>query len=394
MIKRVGIKNFKSFKDIDTTLDIFSILVGPNNSGKTNFRRALLFLRGVAIGNTISESLLHACGTLLNIAYDDKSAIEFSLDIMIGSDVFYYTLIINKGDTDEAYYVENEKLYITASEENKKTLVMDNKKGKSKCKEMESKDFTAAEFDFQKTAISQLNDVKRHANFIALKRFLSYMWFFDFDPEAMKADVRYEPGKMLYDPLGYNITGTLFNIKDNHPEIFKQIKERLCAIISEIEDIDVKRRSEDNSLVLLFYEKNRKMPFLLTNVSDGVLRTLGVITAFLTPPPHPTVMFLEEVDKGIHFRRVRDIVAFLQSRIAIDEKNKRQIILTTHNPYLLDFIKPEQLIILERTDGATAMKRLPEMKDKVKVVKEFLEEGTPLGEMWYRGTLGGVPTNE
>ena len=175
MIKRVGIKNFKSFKDIDTTLDIFSILVGPNNSGKTNFRRALLFLRGVAMGNTISESLLHACGTLLNIAYDDKSAIEFSLDIMIGSDVFYYTLIINKGDTDEAYYVENEKLYITASEESKKTLVLDNKKGKSKCKEMESKDFTAAEFDFQKTAISQLNDVKRHANFIALKRFLSYM---------------------------------------------------------------------------------------------------------------------------------------------------------------------------------------------------------------------------
>ena len=131
--------DFKSFKDIDTTLDIFSILVGPNNSGKTNFRRALLFLRGVAMGNTISESLLHACGTLLNIAYDDKSAIEFSLDIMIGSDVFYYTLIINKGDTDEAYYVENEKLYITASEENKKTLVLDNKKGAELEKEAQMK---------------------------------------------------------------------------------------------------------------------------------------------------------------------------------------------------------------------------------------------------------------
>jgi AAA15 family ATPase/GTPase len=41
MLKRVSIQNFKSLKDVTLDLQKVNLLIGPNNSGKTNFLKAL-----------------------------------------------------------------------------------------------------------------------------------------------------------------------------------------------------------------------------------------------------------------------------------------------------------------------------------------------------------------
>ena len=43
MLKRVSIQNFKSLKDVTLDLQKVNLLIGPNNSGKTNFLKALEF---------------------------------------------------------------------------------------------------------------------------------------------------------------------------------------------------------------------------------------------------------------------------------------------------------------------------------------------------------------
>lgn len=399
MIKHISIKHFKSFKNIETTLANFSILVGANNSGKSNFKQALLLLRALAGGSTVMESLRSSCDTVLNVIYQEKDSkyknIEFNLDIVLTQpERKLYNYLINIMEQEEDFYIESEKLLISDEKQVNKALILDNKKGKTEYIEFGKTEFSHADFDNKKLAISQLNDVKLHTYFIALRNFFSYMWFFDFDPEAMKARATYEPGKILYHPAGFNIAGTLYNVKEKYPDTFKLIKERLSTIINEVTDINIIKRGEDNSLILLLFEKGKEMPFVPENVSDGVLRTLGIITAILCPAASPPLMFLEEVDKGIHFRRVRDIVGLLQSKIGTERTRQMQVVLTTHNPYLLDLIEAEQLIILERHKGETLMKRLSEMKDKMSIIKPALEEGTPLGEIWFRGTLGGVPPSE
>lgn len=399
MIRHISIKNFKSFKNIETTLANFSILVGPNNSGKSNFKQALLLLRTLAGGVTVIESLKNTCDTILNVIYQEKdskySNMEFNLEIELTQpEKKLYNYFIEIIEENEDFYINSEKLFISDEKQISKTLILDNERGKTRYIEFGKTEFSNADFDTKKLAISQLNDVKLHTYFISLRNFFSYMWFFDFDPEAMKAKATYEPGKILYHPAGFNIAGTLYNVQQKYPETFKLIKERLSTIINEISNIDIIKRDEDNSLILLFFEKDKNMPFVPVNVSDGVLRTLGIITAILCPAASPPLMFLEEVDKGIHFRRVRDIVSLLQSKIGTESVKQMQVILTTHNPYLLDLIEPEQLIILERQKGETLMKRLSEMKDKMEIIKPALEEGTPLGEIWFRGTLGGVPPSE
>ena len=396
MIRYISLNNFKSFKCVETSLANFSILVGPNNSGKSNFKRALLFLRSLATGNTVAESLKMSCDTIFNVIYQGEEAksnsMDFSLIIEFNEPIkkiYHYSINIVEENGD--FFIKSENLFLSDSLEGEKQPILKNDQGKTTFKEFDKTDWSNAEFEKHKIAISQLNDVNLHKYFLELRRFFSLMWFFDFDPEAMKEKTTYEPGRAtLYHPYGLNIAGTLYEIKQKYPESFKSIKERFSAIISEINDIDVIKRDEDNSLLLLFIEKGKETPFIPSNVSDGVLRTLGIITAILSPTP-PTLMFLEEVDKGIHFRRVRDIVSLLQSKMGSIDKKQMQVILSTHNPYLLDLIKPEQLLILERHKGETSMKRLSEMQNKMAIIKSFLDEGTPLGEIWFRGSLGGVP---
>ena len=45
MLKRVSIQNFKSLKDVTLDLQKINLLIGPNNSGKTNFLKALELLQ-------------------------------------------------------------------------------------------------------------------------------------------------------------------------------------------------------------------------------------------------------------------------------------------------------------------------------------------------------------
>ena len=395
MIRHISIDNFKSFKHIETSLANFSILVGPNNSGKSNFKRALMFLRALAFGSSISEALKVACDTIFNVIYQGEDAkydtMQFNLEIaldMPSKKIYHYSIIIKEENDD--FIIESEKLSLSDEGQSEKQPVLENIKGKTKFITFGHTEWSDATFENRKLAISQLNDVELHKYFIELRKFLYYMWFFDFDPEIMKAQASYEPGKILYDPFGRNIAGTLYDIQQNYPDAFKAIKSRFNAIINEIVDIDIIKRDEDNSLTLLFIEKGKAKPFVPFNVSDGVLRTLGIITAILSPIP-PPLMFLEEVDKGIHFRRVRDIVSLLKSKVGTNDTKQMQVILSTHNPYLLDLIQPEQLIILDRYKGETRMKRLSEMKEKMDIIKPSLEEGTPLGEIWFRGSLGGVP---
>ena len=54
MLKRVSIQNFKSLKDVTLDLQKVNLLIGPNNSGKTNFLKAL---EGHTIGVLTSRSV-------------------------------------------------------------------------------------------------------------------------------------------------------------------------------------------------------------------------------------------------------------------------------------------------------------------------------------------------
>ncbi|RLI41182.1 hypothetical protein DRO64_07910 [Candidatus Bathyarchaeota archaeon] len=117
------------------------------------------------------------------------------------------------------------------------------------------------------------------------------------------------------------------------------------------------------------------------NISDGSLRLLAYIAALYSGG---SLVVFEEPENNIHPH-------LLETIVDLARKAPCQVIITTHSPYLLDHVKPEEVYVVEKVNAETHVKRLSEMSE-IDRVKTFLEEGGSLGEAWYSGMLGGNPT--
>ena len=109
-------------------------------------------------------------------------------------------------------------------------------------------------------------------------------------------------------------------------------------------------------------------------------------------------MLLEEPEKGIHPRRIREVMDFI-FRLA-DEKDV-QIILTTHNEHVLDDFatRPESVFVFDKDEeGATYVRNLqtdiiePANQRNRELGLDDVDLTTNLSENWLHGLLGGVPS--
>jgi predicted ATPase len=104
---------------------------------------------------------------------------------------------------------------------------------------------------------------------------------------------------------------------------------------------------------------------------------------------------LEEPDRGLHprlFRDVQDAMYRLSYPDKFGESRQPvQVVATTHSPYLLDLYRehPEEVVLAHKLGGDVRFERLSDRPDLAEIL-----EGAQLGEIWYSGILGGVPTDK
>ena len=79
----------------------------------------------------------------------------------------------------------------------------------------------------------------------------------------------------------------------------------------------------------------------------------------------------------------------LETLIHLIRNSPSQVIIVTHSPYLLDYIRPEEVYLVEKPGRETLVRRLSKSRE-IEEVRRFLEEGGTLGEAWYSGIMGGT----
>jgi len=138
--------------------------------------------------------------------------------------------------------------------------------------------------------------------------------------------------------------------------------------------------------------RNSQQAIPAPDVSQGTLLALAILTLAYLPNP-PSVVGLEEPDRGIHPRLLREVRDALY-RLSYPEnygerRSPVQVIATSHSPYFLDLFKdhPEEIVIAEKVGEEARFLRLSERPD----LAELLEDAH-LGDVWYSGILGGVPS--
>jgi len=90
------------------------------------------------------------------------------------------------------------------------------------------------------------------------------------------------------------------------------------------------------------------------------------------------LLLIEEPETGIHARRAAVVVNLLRKLSeGVDGLPPTQVIVTTHSPYVLDFLKPEEVLLLRKdADGAAVASRMAD----VPLLDERLQEQF-LGEL-------------
>jgi predicted ATPase len=188
---------------------------------------------------------------------------------------------------------------------------------------------------------------------------------------------------------GYGLAGVFDRMRDDCPERFEALKRELPRWFQEYDDILFAVPAPGARSFALRTVYGAKIP--ARDLSQGTLLALALLAMAYLPNP-PSVIGLEEPDRGIHprlLRNIRDALYRLSyPESAGDARAPVQVIATTHSPYFLDLFKdhPQEIVIAQKHGDYATFERLSDRPD----IDQILD-GTSLGDVWYSGILGGVP---
>lgn len=112
-------------------------------------------------------------------------------------------------------------------------------------------------------------------------------------------------------------------------------------------------------------------------MSDGAMLLLAYL-AIIHDKNAPRLIMIEEPENGIHPKQLEYVVQMLASLTERDEPV--QVIITTHSPYVLDFVPRDAVRVFSRgPDGNVSVEAFHSFEG----ISDMLSKGMTLGEAWY-----------
>ena len=234
--------------------------------------------------------------------------------------------------------------------------------------------------DLRQLGIATLGALKQHPRISAFRRFIEGWYLSYFTPEAVQSLPSAAPQEHL-NIQGDNLSNVVQFMEREHPQRFQTILKKIANKIPGIEKIDTKK-TEDNRLLLRFNEKGFEDPFYVQQMSDGTLKVFAYLLMLEDPTP-PPFLCIEEPENGLYHKLLETLATEFREH-ATGHKDGSQIFITTHQPYFVDALAPKEVWILEKgEDGFSKIRRASEDP----FVNNLVEEGLPLGGLWYSDYL-------
>ncbi|MGI9228811.1 MAG: AAA family ATPase [Gammaproteobacteria bacterium] len=234
--------------------------------------------------------------------------------------------------------------------------------------------------DRRKPGIATLGSLKQHPKVSAFRRFIEGWYLSYFTPDAARGLPLAGPQKHL-NMHGDNLGNVVQFMKRDYPKRFKEILNKIAKRIPGISQIDTDT-SNDGRLLLSFNDKGFKDPFYAQQMSDGTLKMFAYLLLLEDPDP-PPFLCIEEPENGLYHKLLELLVSEFREH-ASREKGGSQVFVTTHQPYLVDALEPEEVWILEKgKDGFSTIRRASDDP----TVNSLVDQDLPLGGLWYSNYL-------
>ena len=234
--------------------------------------------------------------------------------------------------------------------------------------------------DRRKLGIATLGSLKQHPRISSLIKFIESWYLSYFAPDAARSLPLAGPQKHL-NVHGDNLGNVVQFMEREHPKQLQVILDRIADKIPGINQIKTEK-TPDGRLLLQFNDKGFEDPFYAQQMSDGTLKVFAYLLLLEDPTP-PPFLCIEEPENGL-YHKLLDSLANEFREHATGRKGGSQVFITTHQPYFVDAFDPEEVWILKKEeDGFATISRASENT----IVKNMVEQGLPLGGLWYSDYL-------
>ncbi len=234
--------------------------------------------------------------------------------------------------------------------------------------------------DKRKLGIATLGSLKQHPRIAAFRRFIEGWYLSYFTPDAARSLPLAGPQKHL-NIHGDNLGNVVQFMEREHPKRFQSILNRIAEKIPGINKIDTEK-TNDGRLLLRFNDKGFQDPFYAQQMSDGTLKVFAYLLLLEDPAP-PPFLCIEEPENGLYHKLLEALAQEFREH-ATGRKGGSQVFVTTHQPYFIDALEPNEVWVLEKgADGFSTIRRASDDP----IVINMVAEGLLLGGLWYSDYL-------
>ncbi len=386
MIEKISISNFKSIRQMEIPLGRVNVLIGENGSGKSNILEAIGMIAAAKSGELKTENLISRG---LRVARPDLTVNSFAGKV--------------QKDKIEISVVKNEHTVVKSS------LISDNIQ--NIYASWEDTEMTAFYLELSKlmlrvrekdeTINENYNDKNLKINVPKLNKIISDKVFgddllnfaiYNLNSNALRGITR----ESLREPLG--IYGESLDIlissfsKDevNELKTYKFINwldEIILDPADNYKALGFKLGRSNSKLYFTDkYMKKSNRLFSAENANEGALHVIFYL-ALLISKLTPQFFGIDNIETALNPQLCRKLMVAITE---LSAKHNKQVIITTHNPAILDginlFDENQKLFVVRRADDGQTL------VDQIRSKPIMMEKKYKLSELWMRGFLGGLPS--
>lgn len=374
-LSRLSISGFKSIQDLnDFELRNLNVIIGANGAGKSNFIQVFRMLQAMSKHN-LSKFILERGGAdnfLFNgpkVTTEINIQFEFESPSHSGGTNFYRFQLTPT--FDETFLISESRKYQGKG----LTTVWRSYGGPSDESRLD-------DLRNEKSANGKYPGVGYYV-YQSISQWMVYHFHDTSSSAPMRRSEIIEANQRLSSDAS-NIAPFLLKLKNENDTSYEEILDAVRLVIPFFDQfrLDVMRFGEAEKVRLSWQQKGSDFPMQPYHLSDGSMRFICLATALLQPTP-PSTIIIDEPELGLHPAAINILAELIQAA-----SMRTQVIVATQSPALIDQFAIEDVVIVNRKEGASTFNRL-----KQENFSSWLEEYS-VGELWTKNVITGGPVYE
>ncbi len=361
-IDRLTINGFKSIRRLERfKLESLNVLIGANGAGKSNFVSYFRMLGEMVEGRLQHWTRQQGSADRI-VSFGVKETNKLKSFIEFGRNGYQFVL---EPTVESGFSFASEQIFFNGYY-GKKWIFLGSGHSEAKLKEQFRSSERGSESDYCYSSISNWKVFHFHdtSDTAGVKRLGSIH-----DNDYLRQDAS-------------NLAAFLYRLANESPEVYQRIRKIVTLAIPFFDDFVLQPRklpTEEEQIRLLWRQKDSDYALWPSQLSDGSIRFICLVTALMQPDP-PSTIIIDEPELGLHPYAITLLGSLLRSA-----SKRMQVIVSTQSVPLVNEFAIEDLIIVEREQNATVFKR-----HTGEEFKTWLDEYS-IGELWEKNILGGRP---